>query len=289
MNRIKSFVGNYGTNSDRKTQFLSVLSGKGGVGKSVFANSLADSASRMQMRVLLVDADFNSGNLHLLSKIRAEFGVANYMKGELSLYEAITTLRENLDLLASPSNKEFRDLNEISPVAKLVEKLRADTSSYDLVIFDHPSGISKSSTIIAHGSDINLLVMIPELTSISDSYGLFKFLVEANPILDCRLLINRTKNSDESKYIFQKFNALTGRFLERELPLFGSLLESEDIRNSVMKQTPIAELSPKSKVVQLFNNMSRSLMRNNHPQRLDIKKLINQEKNENTAEADIKE
>ncbi len=289
MNRIKSYIDNHASGLDRKTKFISVLSGKGGVGKSVFANSLADITSRMHIRVLLVDTDFNSGNLHLLSNLRAEFGVVNYMKGELSLYEAITTIRENLDLLASPSNKEFTDLNEIAPIAKLVEKLRADASSYDLVIFDHPSGISKSSTIVAHGSDINLLVMIPELTSISDSYGLFKFLIQANPILDCRLLINRTINSDETKYIFQKFTALTSRFLERELPLFGNLPESEEIRKSVMKQTPIAELSPESIVVQLFNNMSRSLIRNNAPQRIDLEKLSNQGINENAAEADIKE
>lgn len=276
---------------NKTPKVVSILSGKGGVGKSVISYALSDTLSRMNCRTLLVDTDFNSGNLHFLANVRTDLGIAHFMNGELSIKEAVTTISEHLDILASPSNREFTDLNQMIPSAKLIEQLRAEAKDYDLILIDHPSGISKSSTVIAHGSDINLLVMVPELTSISDCYGLFKFLINANSSIDCRLIMNRTKNKNETTYIFQKFNALTSRFINKELALFGSLPESDDIQKSVMKQKPVIEIDEDSDVVQLLNNMARVLIRELTSQNVDLLNLYNNNPriNLSTALADIKE
>ncbi len=276
---------------NQSPKVVSILSGKGGVGKSVISYALSDTLARMNSKVLIVDTDFNSGNLHFLANVRADFGITHYMNGELSLKEAVTVVNDNLDILASPGNREFVDINDVIPSAKLIENLRAESKDYDLIVIDHPSGISKSSTVIAHGSDLNLLVMVPELTSISDCYGLYKFLTAANSSIDCRLIMNRTKNRNETQYISQKFNALTSRFINHQLPLFGSLPESEDIRKSVMKQKPVFELDENSVVVPLLNNMARILVRELTAQSVDLVNLYdrNPRINLSTALADIKE
>ena len=51
-----------GENSTRR--IVSILSGKGGVGKSVLSVGLAEQLALMGRRVLLVDADHGCGNLH---------------------------------------------------------------------------------------------------------------------------------------------------------------------------------------------------------------------------------
>ena len=64
---------------------ISILSGKGGVGKTVIAFNLAERLSTAGLRVLLVDCDFACGNSHILANVRPEYGLGNYLAGQLSL------------------------------------------------------------------------------------------------------------------------------------------------------------------------------------------------------------
>jgi flagellar biosynthesis protein FlhG len=219
-----------------------VLSGKGGVGKTVLAYNLAERASSLGNRVLLVDADYGMGNLHILANLSCEFGLAQFAAGELSLREAVTRVTDRLDLLANVGGQGTLDPNDGTAAALIVKQLRAEGRSYDLVLIDHSSGVSQAATVIAHGSDINLLILVPELTSISDCYGLFKTLVEANPSIDARFLVNRTESTDEAEYIHQKFGALTERFLGQPPEYQGHLLEDSIYRRSIGAQTAIAGL-----------------------------------------------
>ena len=60
-----------------KSTFMSLLSGKGGVGKSVLAFNLADQLAGLGYRVLLVDADFALGSLHVLANLNVTCGLMN--------------------------------------------------------------------------------------------------------------------------------------------------------------------------------------------------------------------
>ncbi len=101
------------SNSALSPRTISILSGKGGVGKSVVAFNLADAMARQGAKVLLVDADFGCGNLHLLANVAVEFGIGEYASRQVPLREAVTTLTGGVDLLASTWNEtlgEARDM-----------------------------------------------------------------------------------------------------------------------------------------------------------------------------------
>jgi flagellar biosynthesis protein FlhG len=56
---------------------FSVLSGKGGVGKTVLAFNLAERLNAAGRRILLVDCDFACGNIHILANVRPTYGLVN--------------------------------------------------------------------------------------------------------------------------------------------------------------------------------------------------------------------
>ncbi|MBD3401820.1 AAA family ATPase [candidate division GN15 bacterium] len=271
-----------------ETSVVSVLSGKGGVGKSLIAFNLAERLAVHGNRVLLIDADFSSGNQHILANVRCEVGVRQFAAGELSLAEAVTKVSDFVDLLGASWSGSVIDDFDVMGTAHLVRMIREQSGGYDLVIIDHGSGISKPATVMAHASDVSLLVVLPELTSIADAYGLFKFLVQTNKSIDCRLLLNRCQSDDEADYIQRKFAALAERFLGQAPAVIGSLPETEQMRTALARQLPLAAVDEQSLVCQTLTRIARQLA-GAEPVR-SIAQFFPAEidGNENPATADIK-
>lgn len=241
------------------TKLVSLLSGKGGVGKTILGFNLAERMASLGRRVLLVDADFTTGNQHILANVACDLGIAEYADQGLTLEETVTSVSDRLDLLPSIRPPEAAERISGRAAAILIERLRSDSSAYDVVVLDHPSGVSETATVMAHASDIDLLVVIPELTSISDCYGLLKTLLAANRSIDCRLLINRAESENEATYIYQRFAALTEKFLEQRPGYLGYLLEDKSYRLSVASQSPMGSLEPDSAAVRALTQLTEKL------------------------------
>jgi flagellar biosynthesis protein FlhG len=242
-------------NGDATPLIVSVLSGKGGVGKSVMAYNLAERVSARGLRTLLIDADSFAGNLHLLANASAMHGLDQYASGELTLRQAVTALNPNFDLLARTETGPIAGLATVTDAAEAMAGLQADAVSYDVIVIDHSSGISSIATTIASASDICLLVVVPELTSIADGYGLFKYLCAVYHQIDCRLLVNRARSSADADYLIEKFSAMTEKFLRVSPRLFGWISEHEVVAKAVAAQRPIAQIEPKSFVAQQVNRL----------------------------------
>jgi len=179
-------------------RLVSVLSGKGGVGKSILAFNLAERLAALGLRVLAVDGDVYGGNLHILANRACAVGIGEFIDRRLSLAECRTPLAERLDLLGVSPRLCDPEAWSAGTVGSMLKRLRAEGAAYDVIVCDHSSGRSRIATLIAHGSEINLLVVVPELTSISDCYGLFKHIRQARADIACRLVINRAADAEEA-------------------------------------------------------------------------------------------
>ncbi len=269
------------------TTFVSVLSGKGGVGKSVLAFNLAERLADHGYRVLVVDADFSTGNIAVLANIAADYGIQEIISGQLSLAEAVRPFSPNMDVLVSAHTGPVEGFDTPSDAADLAAGLRKQTGAYDVVIMDHSSGISRQATVLASASDVNLLVMVPELTSVADCYGLCKYLYYKNSSIDCRMVVNRTESEDESKYVRTKFSAVADRFLGRIPAFLGFVPEDEVFRRSVATQRPIATIDTQSPALQALNTFANTLGAEFLP---EVSPTTNSQTiNITTAAADIKE
>ena len=286
MNRLEAALNGAGGSVTRGVTMVSILSGKGGVGKSVIAFNLAERAAVAGRKTLLVDADLCCGNLHILANVDPDNGLDAFALEQKNLTETVCHYGENLDILARSDSGPLPALQDVTEVAKFASQLRRQAGGYDLVIIDQGSGISNTATLLASAADSNLIVMLPELTSISDSFGLCKFLYQANQEIECQILINRVESDQEANYLWTRFAAMSERFLGRVPSLAGSLPEDKVVRKAVATQQTIAEVSPESNVVQTLTGIVEALT-GQHPaggSRISIYDI-----NSTTAPADIRE
>ena len=119
--------------------FVVVTSPLPGDGKTTTAALLSEAFSRLGMRVLLIDADLRRPGIGRMPGITAAPGLANVLRGETSLGEAIRMgWTDNLWVLSTPADPEAGDLLSRRFV-DIVEEARA---RFDLIVVDTPPLLS---------------------------------------------------------------------------------------------------------------------------------------------------
>jgi flagellar biosynthesis protein FlhG len=230
---------------------VSIASGKGGVGKSVISYNLARVLSESK-KVLLVDGDFQMGNIALLSNIASDFGWTDACNGITEIENCIIKAGDRLDILPSAGAKTEIILPEINALAKSMARLREMLENYDLIILDTASGILPQTNLILNAVDKTILITTPELTSLTDTYAIYKILITNNPNFEASLLINREDRMDDIEYIYQKFTAITDQFLEANPSYLGWIPNDEALVDSVATQKSVFDFAPDSKISQQF-------------------------------------
>lgn len=258
---------------------MSIISGKGGAGKSVIAYNLADNLADQGTRTLLVDADWNFGNLHLLANLIPQTTLYDITAGRLPAVEAATKLRNNLDLIVAPSALQTGIEFDINRFARFVEKIRSDFRSYDLILFDTPTGQIDLLNVISAASDLNLFVINPELTSIANNFGLLKLLIKSNNLLNSHIFVNRADSGKDSEYIYRKLAALAGRYLKKVPFYAGYLYVHQSLMESAERQKTLRETDSESPLndqfLTLCNFVTEELLERSEDRQIKAVKGIN--------------
>jgi flagellar biosynthesis protein FlhG len=237
---------------------VSILSGKGGVGKSVLAANLAHAISLRGIRTLVVDFDLHCGNLHILLNQSANTGLPDVLAGKAQLRDVILSLSPTLSMI--PSTAPLADAHRREAGEQVIALLKTVSAQFDIIIIDHPSGMSLSSLFVAESSRLNVVVAIPDLTSISDAFGVCKHLTVRRSSGTLALLINRCLDDLEADDINEKFRNISERFLKRSPEPIGFIRELAEIRQSVASQSPISSVASDSEANQSIIRLANQVL-----------------------------
>lgn len=242
--RLRELAHRHGLNPTKRTTIagtfrhaksIAVTSGKGGVGKSNLSLFLASAFSASGKRVLLLDADLGLANLHILLGIAPKYSIAHVIEGTCSLEQTITRCEGEFDLIPGASGLETLATLEPERVAFLQESFLQLERRYDLLLIDTGAGIGSVVTRFASGTDMTLIIMTPEPTSLADAYAMIKVLFERG-VRDIGVIVNMAASDREGREIFDKLNALVLKFLKRSLQLYGNLPIYKEVGRYVRKQ-----------------------------------------------------
>ncbi len=239
-------------------RMLAIVSGKGGVGKSVITYNLA-SALAQTARVLVIDGDFQMGNQHILANENPQYGLIDACLTEMTLREVITKTENGPDLIAGSGEFSEGLLPDFQNLAQNLSGIRESLSEYDFILFDTASGILPHTNLILNAVDEVVLVMTPELTAISNSYALHKILIKNNSELIVSLLINRSGSDKVRDDIYRKFIDITSKFLNSSPALFGGLEISRELMESVARQMSVIAIAPESPISDQFTRLAHAL------------------------------
>lgn len=157
--------------------FVAVGGGKGGVGKSFVASSLALAVARRDpaARVVAVDLDLGGSNLNLFfgeGVPRRELG--DFLEGRVDSLDAVavdTPLRNlrcvagSFDLVTAGNPLRQRKLDLIRALVGL---------DADVVVLDLPAGSAPATLDFFFLGDFKIVVTNPEAAALHDAYGFLK-------------------------------------------------------------------------------------------------------------------
>jgi flagellar biosynthesis protein FlhG len=147
-----------------------VGSGKGGVGKSFIASSLAITLSKLNHKVLLVDYDYSGANLHTTFRIPpTEKNIYQFFTGSASLEKiAIATDVPKLSLIQGSWDTWQPSEYSLEQTSRVIEATKK--SAFDYVVFDVGAGPAWSHMELFYQADEKIIVSNSEPTAVEKNY-----------------------------------------------------------------------------------------------------------------------
>ncbi len=186
-----------GTNSPK---LWAIGGGKGGVGKSLISSSLAYAAAKFGSKTIAIDLDLGGANLHTVLGLDApKISLADYVFNRVqNLNDCVTdTPYPNLKII-SGAHDDLRIPNiDHNKQQQLLHELRRLDA--DIVILDLGAGTNPYTLEFFNASDIGVLTVLTEPTSIENAYRFIKSayftrLAQRKELWPVRNLIEETTN-----------------------------------------------------------------------------------------------
>ena len=147
---------------------ISIVSGKGGVGKTTIACGVALALAKSGESVCLVDLDVGLNNIDVILNLdnKVVYDLGDCVAGRCRIKQALIgdSRCENLYLLPSVRYSEIK-LENVD-VKEIVKRL---SDVFDYVIVDAPAGVGQNFEIAINSCLETIVVVTPHVTSLRDS------------------------------------------------------------------------------------------------------------------------
>lgn len=177
-----------------KGKVISVVSGKGGTGKTLFAANIGALLALQGKKIALLDLDLGLRNMDLCLGLenKVVFNVMDVIWGICGIKRAMVKdkrFKDNLYLLAASHIGDERDITPLH-VEVLCNRLRND---FDYIIIDAPAGAGDSLLMATNGADKVIIITEPENAALRDADTVYLELQKMG-IKDVCCVINKVKS-----------------------------------------------------------------------------------------------
>ena len=217
---------------------LAVVSGKGGVGKSVLSVNLAETFAAAGRRTALVDADFGQSACPVLLNEAPPVTALDVAVGRAEPSSALWTTEAGLTLFQAVRTPGEADGHEAALYDALDIGLDALCSDHDVVLIDAPAGAGPAVRWALDRAGAGLLVLVGEPTAVADAYGLAKLVWSADPGFPLGAAVNFADTEPEAEDVAARFAAVTRPFLGAAPAYLGWVPYAVAVRRSVHRQRP---------------------------------------------------
>jgi len=232
-------------------EIITIVSGKGGVGKTTLTANLGLSIKELGFSVLLVDADVAMSNLSLLVGVdNPPITLHDVLLGSSSAADSTYEGPGGIKII--PSGLSISTYQRVD-IERLVSVVKSLYNQYDYILIDAPAGIDKNVIAAMSASTQLLLITEPTAPSVADVFKV-KIVAERLNLKVLGVVINKVSN-------------ISGEISEKEiikmleLPCYGKVPYAEDIRQSFLlkKIKPLLVHSPSSISANSFRAIAQKI------------------------------
>ncbi len=242
------------------TRVISVVSGKGGAGKTTVTANLGVALQKQGHDVLLIDGNFTGANM------AQHFGLGfqdtslnDVLKGEAYITQAVAKHPEGVSVLPA-STLEFQG-NADSLKHSIVDFL----GDKDFVLVDAAAGTDDEVQAAIETSDEVLLVSHPELPSLTNCLGAKKLAEQLDrEVLGLVLNMVREEKAEVEHEDIEEL-------MEEEI--IGKVPDHKHVREGIALREPVVSYKPESKASYAIKDVAHRIRGNEPPKRTVKQKL----------------
>ena len=226
---------------------IGVLSGKGGVGKTVTALNLSAALREFGHDSTVIDADISSANLTVhLGLPNAKTSLQDVLIEKGRIYKAVRVVPRGLKIVPASLSLD----KSIADMSGLKDLVRGEIEG--LTIIDAPPGFSKDVYHVMDACDEIIVVTNPDVPSITDAVKVVEIAKKMGKEV-LGIVINRIEKGP-SEILASEISALC------EVPVIGLIPEDKKMKKAVFERVPIVFHSPHSKAAVHFRHLAANLV-----------------------------
>jgi flagellar biosynthesis protein FlhG len=244
----------------KRGQTIAIASGKGGVGKTWFAITLAHALARLERRVLLFDADLGLANVDVQLGLTTDRDLGSVLAGRATLAQAkIHQAEGGFDIVAGHSGSGA--LAAVGPdvMERMLAELRAEAAHYDVALLDLGAGLDRAVRRMSAWANTLLVLTTDEPTSLTDAYAVLKLYTADKPEGDARVVVNQAPTAQAGQRTFATLERACRSFLGSAPSLAGIVRRDDHVRDAIRRQTLLLVRHPTSPAATDVEAVARSL------------------------------
>lgn len=232
--------------SDKNPVIISISSGKGGVGKTCITINLAASLTEKGEKVLVIDCDLGLANIDIMLGINPKNNLKDIIFKDADVQDVLIRTKAGFDFI--PASSGAREMTQLlhEDIEKLKYLIARISQGYDYVFLDIGAGISDTVLHFNLIASRNFVVVSRDLTSITDAYAMMKMIYQMFGKQTFDIIVNSVRDDTEGLRVFNHIDSICTKFLNFSLNHLGSIPFDEVVSRSIMKQTVLVHLFPKS-------------------------------------------
>jgi flagellar biosynthesis protein FlhG len=259
-------------------RLVAIASGKGGVGKTWLAITLAQSLAARGRKVLLVDGDLGLANVDIQLGLTPRHDLAALLSGRRGLNDVIMRYATAelpaaaFDILPGRSGASSVATLELGVLGRLLQGIR-QLNSYDMVLLDLGAGIDPAMRFMAASADTLLVISTDEPTALADAYAVLKLQARdrnarnetgsglaADATNDVRLVINQSTSLASGRRTYDVLARACGTFLGQTPSLAGIIRRDGHVADAIRRQTTLLTRHPNTPAAEDVARIAAGLM-----------------------------
>ena len=231
-------------------KIISVISGKGGVGKTTTVSNLGAALVKRGKNVIVIDGNITTPNLSL------HLGIPFYpitlhdvLKRKTPIEAAIYEHSSGMKIIpASLSADAVKDIK----IEKLEGALLNLLGRADVILIDSAAGLGREALTAMKIADEIIVVTNPDLPSVTDALRTIKLAEESGTKVS-GVVINRVKGKKHELSISEIKSMLN-------VPVLTIVPEDSSVPKSIKKRKPVIHHKPNSRASTAFKKLAAKIL-----------------------------
>lgn len=179
---------------DQRGEIITVVSAKGGVGRTVLTVNLGIALRKKNIRVSIVDGDFQFGDISLALDLQSSLSITDVVNEVESLdqYSLVNFLNKHesgIKVLSAPERPEYADLITTELINEVLQLLAIE---HDYVLVDTGVGLQENNCVFFEKADQILLVTNLEMATLKNTKLMLETLETLGLAEKVKVVINRS-------------------------------------------------------------------------------------------------